>query len=362
MATTILTVIGARPQFIKAAAVSREFRRRKDIREIIVHTGQHFDDNMSQIFFDELDIPPPDYNLKIHSNSHGAMTGQMLERVEDVLLREKPGCVLVYGDTNSTLAGALAATKLHIPVAHVEAGLRSYNRRMPEEINRILTDHSSEFLFCPTQTAIDNLAQEGVRDGVYWTGDVMYDAALHARARAEERSQVLTDNGLTSGTFALATVHRAENTENADALKRVIEYLEEQTDQHAIVLPLHPRTRAAAHRYGLDFGNIILLPPVGFIDMAALLAHCTQVFTDSGGVQKEAYFHGKLCVTLRNETEWIETVSCGWNRLWAFDKYKFRQPITDYGDGSASRKIVDLLINNLHISNENTTSSENPND
>jgi UDP-GlcNAc3NAcA epimerase len=338
-----VTILGARPQFIKAAPLSRALNATGDIQEILVHTGQHYDFNMSQIFFEELGIPEPHHHLEIRAASHGAMTGRMLEQIEQVLLDTDPNVVVVYGDTNSTLAGALAAAKLHVPVAHVEAGLRSFNRRMPEEINRVLTDDSSDLLLCPTKTAVENLAREGVTKGVHWTGDIMYDAVLVTRARAEQCSNVLEENGLVVGNYALATVHRAENTDTPEKLAAVIGYLDAQADHRPVVLPLHPRTRAAAQRCGLDFGRITLLDPVGFFDMAALLSHCTKVYTDSGGVQKEAYFHGKPCVTLRSETEWTETVEHGWNRLWTQSDYAPRRPIQEYGDGQAASRIVDLL-------------------
>lgn len=339
----VLTVLGARPQFIKAAPVSRALAGARGTREVILHTGQHFDDNMSNLFFQELGIPEPAYNLAIREDRHGAMTGRMLAGIESVLVAEASDWVLVYGDTNSTLAGALAAAKLHVPVAHVEAGLRSHNRRMPEEINRVVTDHVSTLLFCPTRTAVANLAAEGIREGVCSVGDVMYDATLHARDQARRSSELFERYGLRAGEFALATVHRAENTDDRTALARVIEYLNDAAETEAVVLPVHPRTRQAAESHGLAFGALTLLPPAGFLDMAALLDACTRVFTDSGGLQKEAYFHGKPCVTLRSETEWTETVECGWNRLWNEPHYKPRRPIYDYGDGRAAVRIVDKL-------------------
>lgn len=313
----VVTVIGARPQFIKAAAVSRVLR--KDYTEILVHTGQHYDQNMSDIFFEELEIPKPDYNLGIGSASHGAQTGRMLEVVESVLLKESPDWVLVYGDTNSTLAGALAAVKLHIPVAHVEAGLRSHNRRMPEEINRVLTDHSADMLFAPTLTAVENLRREGIPENkIYLVGDVMYDAALYYGTRAEQISNILDKLELEPGKYILATVHRAENTDDPARLKAIFEGLARAARELPVVLPLHPRTRAALEQEELlekvtDFIKII--KPVGYLDMVMLEKNARLVATDSGGVQKEAFFYRVPCVTLREETEWVELVELGWNRL-----------------------------------------------
>lgn len=313
---TVVTVIGARPQFIKAATVSRLIRERDDVREILVHTGQHYDSTMSDVFFDELGIPAPDINLEIGSLSHGAQTGRMLERIEEVLADVRPNWLLVYGDTNSTLAGALAAAKLHVPVAHVEAGLRSFNRRMPEEVNRILTDHMSELLFAPTATAEENLLREGFDPArIHVVGDVMYDAALYYGDKAERESEVLTDLGLEPREYVLATVHRAENTDDPGRLRVVVEALEEVARVRTVVLPLHPRTRAKLSDQGLTFERVTVIDPVGYLDMVMLEKKAQAVVTDSGGVQKEAYFHGVPCVTLRDETEWVELVEAGWNRL-----------------------------------------------
>ncbi|MGD1879772.1 MAG: non-hydrolyzing UDP-N-acetylglucosamine 2-epimerase [Kiloniellaceae bacterium] len=340
----LVTVIGARPQFIKAAAVSRAVARHDGVCEVMLHTGQHFDANMSDIFFQELGIPAPDHHLGIAGGHHGEMTGRMLGAIETILMEEKPDWVLVYGDTNSTLAGSLAAAKLHIPVAHVEAGLRSFNRRMPEEINRALTDHIRARLYCPTSAAVKNLADEGVRDGVFHVGDVMYDAALDARERARSASGILARLGLEPGRYALATVHRAENTDDADSLHAVVAHLEKVAAERTVVLPLHPRTAQAAARFGVKLDALKVVEPVGYLDMNALLDGCVDVHTDSGGVQKEAYFHGKPCVTLRSETEWVETVDAGWNRLWMDPDYKQpRQTIDEYGKGNAA----DLIVSNL---------------
>lgn len=340
----VLTIVGARPQFIKAAAVSRAFRDFPDMTEVMVHTGQHFDANMSDVFFRELGIPQPAHNLEVHGGGHGQMTGRMLEGIERVLLEEKPDWMLVYGDTNSTIAGALAAAKLHIPVAHVEAGLRSFNRRMPEEVNRVLTDHVSALLFCPTKAAVDNLTAEGIVQGVHQVGDVMYDATLDAIRRAKVESTILDTLGLAPGSYVLATIHRAENTDTAEHLGAVFDYLRAQAGGLPVVLPLHPRTRGAAQRFGVSLDGLRIIDPVGYLDMARLLDGCALVLTDSGGVQKEAYFHRKPCVTLRDETEWVETVGAGWNRLWKGAEYaQPRRDIAEYGDGRAAHAILSLL-------------------
>jgi UDP-GlcNAc3NAcA epimerase len=337
----VLSVVGARPQFIKAAAVSRAFARASECTEILVHTGQHFDPEMSAVFFDELGIPAPAYHLGIHGGGHGEMTGRMLAGIEPIIARERPDVVLVYGDTNSTLAGALAAAKLHVPVAHVEAGLRSFDRRMPEEINRVVADHLSEFLFAPTRTAIENLAQEGITRGVHWVGDVMYDVTRHAASTALRRPTIQSQLGLADKGYALATVHRAENTDDAAALAAVLRFLREQARQRPVVLPLHPRTRAAAS--GEDLAGLHVIPPVGFLDMHRLLHGAALVLTDSGGLQKEAFFHRVPCITLRSETEWVETIAAGWNRLWQGPDYAPRRDINEYGDGNSAERIVELL-------------------
>ena len=316
MTLKILTIVGARPQFIKAAAVSRAIRETDGLSEVMVHTGQHFDSNMSDVFFEELDIPKPQHHLDINGGGHGDMTGRMLMAIEPILLEEKPDWVVVYGDTNSTLAGALAASKLHIPVAHVEAGLRSFNRRMPEEINRVVTDHLSALQLCPTTTAVTNLAAEGVAAGVHHVGDVMYDATLFVTDKAEKSSAILSNLGLASKTYALATIHRAENTGDRQQLLAVVQFLQDQSRKFPVVLPLHPRTRQAALAMGVDLDGLKVIDPVGYLDMAKLLHNALEVYTDSGGVQKEAYFHRVPCITLRDETEWTETITHGWNRLW----------------------------------------------
>jgi len=340
----IVSVVGARPQFIKAAAVSRVLRERHE--EVLIHTGQHYDYEMSGIFFDGLEIPPPDANLEVGSGGHGAQTGAMLKAIENVLIAERPDYTLIYGDTNSTLAGALAASKLCIPVAHVEAGLRSFNRRMPEEINRVLTDHLSTLLLCPTETGVVNLQREGIIDGVHNIGDVMYDAACFAAA-ASGRSRILDRLGLVERSYAVATVHRAESTESKAALAEIVEFLRRQARDRIIVFPLHPRTRKRIAEWRLDLGDILACEPFGYLDMHRLLRSSVAVFTDSGGLQKEAYFHKVPCVTLRSETEWVETINAGWNRLWKGPDYAPRREISAFGDGHAADRAVELLINFL---------------
>jgi UDP-GlcNAc3NAcA epimerase len=343
--TKIATVVGARPQFIKAAALSRALKRAPDFDEILIHTGQHFDENMSAIFFAELDIPSPHYHFAAHGGSHGAMTARMLEEIEDVLLQEKPGMVVVYGDTNSTLAGALAAAKLGITLVHVEAGLRSFDRHMPEEINRVVCDHLSDVLVCPTGVAIANLAREGITHGVHLAGDLMYDTMLMATPLAERTSRILETLNLSPGGYGVATVHRAANTDDPALLARVLDYVAGEARRHPIVFPLHPRTLAAMKRAGVDPSHpgLVVIEPVGYLDMCQLLHHAAIVFTDSGGVQKEAYFHRVPCVTLRDETEWTETIDAGWNRLWTSEDYRPRHEIADYGDGNAAAEIVAIL-------------------
>lgn len=354
----IVTVIGARPQFIKAAAVSRVISSDHvgGIEEILVHTGQHYDDNMSKVFFEELDIPEPKYNLEISGGSHGAMTGRMLEAVEKVLLQERPDWVLVYGDTNSTLAGALAAAKLHIPVAHVEAGLRSFNMRMPEEVNRILADRVSNLLFCPTTTAVGNLRAEGVTHGVHNVGDVMYDVALFYSKSARQRSTILQRLNLTPGSFALATCHRAENTDDPQRLGSILSALAEIAGQLPVILPLHPRTHKLVRDYGLSdwLSRLQVTDPLSFLDMVALEQAAQVIITDSGGVQKEAFFYRVPCITLRDETEWVETIEMGWNTLTGARRAEIlaayqtlQRPLGEsaqpYGEGDAAKKIVHLL-------------------
>ncbi|AIZ45742.1 UDP-N-acetylglucosamine 2-epimerase [Deinococcus radiopugnans] len=356
----ILTVIGARPQFIKAAALAHEVAITHSLSEVLVHTGQHYDANMSDVFFEELGIPAPAYHLGIGSASHGAQTGEMLGAIEQVIQTEQPDWLLVYGDTNSTLAGALAAAKLHVRVAHVEAGLRSFNKRMPEELNRILTDHVSDALFVPTQTAVDHLGREGIAGPhVHLVGDVMYDVALNMAGRARERSQILQDLNLSEGQYVLSTVHRAENTNEPQRLKAIVEGLQQVAQTLPVVLPLHPRTRRMATEQGLNFGAVQVVPPVGYLDMIRLEQGAALIATDSGGVQKEAYFYRVPCVTLRDETEWTELVAAGWNTLVTpTDANTLAQTIRSrlgqagqdgqlYGTGDAARKILDILQGGL---------------
>lgn len=315
----ILTVIGARPQFIKAAAVSRELRKLAD--EVLLHTGQHYDSNMSQIFFDELKIPIPDYNLGIGSDTHGKQTGKMLAQIEEICMKERPDRVLLYGDTNSTLAGALAAVKLQIPIAHVEAGLRSFNRGMPEEVNRVLSDHVSDLLFCPSQTAVNNLANEGISDGVYHSGDVMYEALMHAVGNKKDRvNDILSQLGIKRGNYALATVHRPENTDHPEKLRTILLALVTVAEKSPIIFAIHPRTKKKIKSYHLNSilentPNLYAIEPLGYFDMVQLEAESKLIMTDSGGIQKEAFWMKIPCITMREETEWIETVEQGWNVL-----------------------------------------------
>jgi UDP-GlcNAc3NAcA epimerase len=356
----ILSIVGARPQFIKAAAVSRALRALTGLREVLLHTGQHYDRGMSSIFFRELEIPRPDRNLGVGSGSHGAQTGRMLEALDRAISLEKPDWVLVYGDTNSTLAGALAAAKLKIPVAHVEAGLRSFNREMPEEINRVLTDHASELLFAPTRGAVANLKREGVdRRKIMRVGDVMYDAALYYGRKAEEASRVLGKLALAGKEYVLATVHRAENTDDPRRLHAIFGALRRLSREIVVVVPVHPRTRNALARSGWNIGGALrLVDPVGYLDMVMLEKHARLIATDSGGVQKEAFFYRVPCATLRTETEWLELVETGWNRLVApfaaGDIYRrllrmltsFHRPRTApdlYGAGDAAQRIARAL-------------------
>jgi UDP-GlcNAc3NAcA epimerase len=360
----ILTVIGARPQFIKASVVSKALARTGRLAEVMIHTGQHFDANMSDVFFSELSMPAPLYNLGVHGGRHGAMTGQMLAAIEKVVVDEQPDALLVYGDTNSTLAGALAAAKLHVPVAHVEAGLRSFNMRMPEEINRILTDRISTWLFTPTDAAAQHLRSEGVpADQIIPVGDVMYDVALHFGERVSSKGGALARLALSSGGYALATVHRAENTDDPARLQVIVTALSATARELPVVWPLHPRTRGVLERDGmldkLAASGVRLIEPVGYLEMVQLEKYAALVVTDSGGVQKEAYFFQVPCVTMRDETEWVELVEAGWNRLASPDDPdavvaairkalgKRGREVSPYGDGDAADKIVERLAADL---------------
>lgn len=354
----IFTVIGARPQFIKAAALSREFAKHESIEEIIVHTGQHFDSNMSDVFFTEMEIPEPKYNLAINSIGHGAMTGRMLEEIEKLLLIENPDILLVYGDTNSTIAGALAAKKLNIKVAHVEAGLRSFNIKMPEEVNRILTDRISNYLFCPTETAVSNLNKEGYHNLdclVVNSGDVMQDAAEFYAKKSVEKSDIL--KSIQEDKFILCTLHRAENTDDPIRLKNIVNALNETHSMTPVVLPLHPRTRKKLSEFNLKL-DAKIISPVGYFDMIELLKHCSLVMTDSGGLQKEAFFFKKNCVTMRDQTEWVELIENGFNVLAGANEKEILRcsmemlnkknsfSINLYGNGNACNNIANYLINN----------------
>jgi len=326
----ILTVVGARPQFIKLAPLSK-FLRENGVNEIIIHTGQHYDENMNDLFFKELEIPEPDYNLGIGSGNHGEQTGRMLIEIEKIMLKENPDLVIVYGDTNSTLAGALAASKLHIKLAHVEAGLRSFNKRMPEEINRVLTDHVSDILFCPTQTGVENLKNEGIVNGVYLVGDVMFDALLHFSKVSDMKSNILERLNIKPKEYYLATIHRAENTDNYERLKNILTAFSKMDEM--VVFPIHPRTRKMINYYGLDDllenDNVKVIDPVGYLDMLKLEKNAKAILTDSGGVQKEAFWLKVPCITLRDETEWIETVNLGWNRLVGSNVEKILEAVRD---------------------------------
>jgi UDP-GlcNAc3NAcA epimerase len=350
----VTTILGARPQFIKASVVSVALRQ-SGFAEVIIHTGQHFDSQMSDVFFQDLNLPKPKYHLNIHSLNHGAMTGRMMEKIEEILIKEKSDFVCVYGDTNSTIAGALVAAKLHIPLIHIEAGLRSYNREMPEEINRVVTDHLAELLFAPTPLAVEYLEKEGIYQGVYCVGDVMMDAVLAYRDQAEKHSLILEKNQLTKNQFYLATIHRPSNTDNSSRLAMILENLN-QLDL-PVVFPIHPRTEAKIQEFGLEnyihSGRILAIPPVSYLDMLMLESNCCGVVTDSGGIQKEAYIFQRPCFTLRNETEWKETVDAGWNSLVQPENLvnaiaNFIQPAKSlplYGDGDASQKITAILAN-----------------
>lgn len=333
----IASVVGARPNFVKLAPVSRQLRMRFD--ETIIHTGQHYDYQMDKIFFDEMGIPEPDYHLGIGSGSHGNQTGRMLEKIEEILIQEKPDVVLVFGDTNSTLAGALAASKLHIKTAHVEAGLRSFDRRMPEEVNRVLVDHCSDLLLCPTETAVVNLRNEGITEKVYLTGDVMVDAQRDCAAIAEKRSHILGDLGLKSKGYYLATVHRPANTDDKKKFKEIVDALAGIGD---VVFPCHPRAEKYLRQFGLwDFltRNVQVIKPVGYLDMLMLEKNASKILTDSGGVQKEAYLLKVPCITLRDETEWVETVEDGWNVLAGADGEKITRLAREFQPGNEQRNV-----------------------
>lgn len=349
----ILTIIGARPQFIKAGSISREIANNKSIEEVIVHTGQHFDQNMSDIFFDQMKMPKPNYNLKINGLSHGAMTGEMIKEIEKILIKEKPNWVLVYGDTNSTLAGALAASKLYVKIVHVEAGLRSFNMNMPEEINRIITDRLSTILFCPTDTAISNLKKEGYNDfncKLVKSGDVMQDGAIFYKKIAKKPNINIKKK------FILSTIHRAENTNDINRLKNIIGALNQLSEKQQIILPLHPRTKKVLEDNEIEV-KATIIKPVGYLEMIWLISNSSLIMTDSGGLQKEAFFFEKHCLTLRDETEWVELVENGYNVLVGADKDNILNQFNDlsslnhdfdidlYGKGKASSIIINEILN-----------------
>ncbi|MFW5879258.1 MAG: non-hydrolyzing UDP-N-acetylglucosamine 2-epimerase [bacterium] len=349
----IASIIGVRPQFVKVSVVSQKLRQHHE--EILIHTGQHYDYQMNKIFFDQLGLPEPEFHLNIGSGSHGKQTGEMLSKIEDVLLKEKPDLVLTYGDTNSTLAGALAASKLHIKTAHVESGLRSFDRTMPEEINRILTDHCSDILFSPTPNAVENLKKEGTTKNVYLTGDVMVDSLLFNKEIAEKESHVHEDLNLESGQYLVATIHRASNTDDKNNLTNIVNALSEIDEN--IIFPLHPRTEKFLKQYGLyDIlkESVVLTPPMGFFDFIKLMNNARMILTDSGGIQKESYVLKVPCVTLRDNTEWIETIEDGWNVLVGADRLKIVEMVNEFrpalemhedrfGNGDASEKIVEII-------------------
>ena len=348
----IVSVVGARPNFVKLAPVSKELRKKKH-EEIVIHTGQHYDYEMNKIFFDEMGIPEPDHHLGVGSGSQGEQTGEMLKRIEDVLMDESPDLVLVFGDTNTTLAGGLAACKLHIRVAHIEAGLRSYDRRMPEEINRILTDHCSDLLFAPTRTAVENLMKEGITEGVYLTGDVMVDALKENIKIAERESIILNELNLKIKRYYLATIHRAENTDDFDRLKSIVDVF---CEIEHLVFPCHPRTEKSLKRFDLWdklTRKVKVIKPVGYLDMLMLERNANKILTDSGGVQKESYIFKVPCITLRNTTEWVETVEDGWNVLTGSDKEKIMKIVNNFdpkgkqrnvfGEGDASEKTAKII-------------------
>ena len=354
MGLKIVSVVGARPNFIKALPVSKAIR--KNFKEVLVHTGQHYDYLMNKVFFDQLGLPEVGYHLNVGSGSHGFQTGEMLKRIEEVLVKEDPDLVLVFGDTNTTIAGALAAAKLHIKVGHIEAGLRSFDKNMPEEINRILTDHCSDFLFCPTETAVKNLQKEAIYEGVYLTGDVMVDSLNHCIKIAQTHN-ILDKLGLQPGSYYLATIHRAENTDEPARLKKIVEAFKQIP---GIVFPCHPRTKKALERYGLleDLKNFVkLIDPVGYIEMLALEKNAKKIITDSGGIQKEAYILGIPCITIRNSTEWVETIQDGWNILVDVDTDRIVDSVENFepvskrknlfGDGNAGEKIAEILQRKL---------------
>ncbi len=344
MKKKIVTIIGARPQFIKSSPLSRELEKSELYEEVIIHTGQHFDKNMSDVFFSELEIPQPKYNLKISGGMHGEMTGRMLIKIDSVLKAEEPHLVLVYGDTNTTLAGALSASKMHIPVAHVEAGLRSHNKKMPEEINRILTDHVSEILLCPTKNAVKNLQSEAITKNVFNVGDLMLDASIFAKNYIKNNQDQFDQTLFEGKEFIILTIHREEASQNLESFSKVFNYAISFADEkrYRVIFPVHPRIRALLKHVKVpDFVKIV--DPVSYFDLQFLLTKASYVVTDSGGLQKEAFFHKIPCITMRDETEWNETVEAGWNRLWKVKDFKVRKNIAEYGTGRSAKQILRIL-------------------
>ena len=348
----ILCIVGARPNFIKIAPLIEEMKRYRQIKSILVHTGQHYDFEMSQVFFQELKIPKPDYNLGVGSGSHAWQTAQVMEKLEPVILEEKPDLVIVVGDVNSTLAGALVAVKLHIPITHIEAGLRSFDKTMPEEINRVLTDHISDFLFCPTKTAVDNLKKEGIKKGIFNVGDVMYDVLLNSIKIAQKKSKILEKLKLKPKTYFLLTLHRVKNVDNIENLKKIMEAIQESNEK--IIFPIHPRTQKQLRKLEIRNLKLEIISPVGYLDMLYLEKNAKKILTDSGGVQKEAYWLKIPCITLRDRTEWGETVKNGWNILVGANKEKIIESIRSFepqklqykyfGNGKAAKRIIRIII------------------
>lgn len=339
----IVTVVGARPQFVKAA-VLRKRSEEYSVHEVLVHTGQHYDHAMSDVFFTELGMRPAEYKLDLKNRTHGGMTGEIMAGVEEILMAEKPDWCVVYGDTNSTVAAALAAAKLHIPVCHIEAGLRSFNKKMPEEINRILTDHMSDLLFCSTSVSVTNLGNENIHNGVHHVGDIMYDA-VRMFSKAVPKESFCAEHGLDPNRpIAAVTLHRAETVGDPERFAKVLDYVRDAGKDYQLAFPIHPNTRNKCAELGMDLSGFTLLEPLPYLAMQALLAHSDFVITDSGGVQKEAYFHDIRCLTMRDETEWVETIENGWNRLWTQDDYACDpKPISEYGDG----KSADLILQHM---------------
>ncbi len=342
MSLRLAIVVGARPQFIKYGPVYQALKA-KDVEQLLIHTGQHYDKSMSDMFFEQLELPQPSYNLGICDSSHSDMTGRMMIKLEEIFFSEKIDGVLVFGDTNSTLAASLVASKIDgLDLIHVEAGLRSYNRKMPEEINRVITDHLSNLLFCPTRVSVANLKNEGVIEGVHLVGDVMYDATLSNGPKAPALESIFKQLDFKEENYVLATVHRAENTDDPRKLVEILSYIGEHAEA-PVLMPLHPRTQKRIQEFGIELGDVHAVGPVGYLEMITLIKNAKGIYTDSGGMQKEAYFLRTPCVTLRDETEWIETVNCGWNRLWSEPDFQNRTEITEYGTGNAAEIITDII-------------------